>query len=485
MYWRWTIPLCLGLACLPTRMPAADWPQFRGPNSSGLSSEDTFPSEWGAEKNVQWKVQVSGVAWSSPIVWGDKIFVTTAITDKQTKPKPGFGPGGGFGRGGFGAGGRPEAPRDEKDKGKDSSPPAGRPPFRPGGFGFGGMGNAKPPDAVYRWEVYCLNRADGKVLWKQTAAEHKPAIPIQSSNTYASETPITDGERVYASFGMHGLYCYDVAGKLLWNKDLGVYPMQFGWGTGSSPALDGDRLFVQCDNEQQSFLVALDKKTGKELWRVPREEKSSWSTPFVWRTPGRTEVVACGGKRVRSHDVATGKLLWELGGMTGPCNATPVAGDDLLYVGSGGPFGNSPLFAVKAGAAGDITLKDKETSNAGVAWYRTKAGPSMASPLLYNGYLYIVEQRGGMVSCYDAKTGEPAYSRQRLPQAHGFTSSPWGHDGKVFCLDEEGQTFVLRAGPKFEVLGQNKLDEMFWSSPAIAGGALFLRGVDHLYCIKQ
>jgi outer membrane protein assembly factor BamB len=444
------------LFSIPVTAHGDEWPQFRGPNGTGFSSETKLPAEWAADKNVAWKVKVPGYGWSSPVVWGDKVFVTTAVSDKQTKPRA-------FGGGGRGTGGRP------------------------GGFNRDG---GKPPDVVYRWEIYCLDRATGKEIWHQKAREGKPAIPAQMGNTYASETPVTDGERVYAWFGTAGVYCYDVNGKSLWSKDLGTYKMAMGWGTGSSPALDGDRLFIQCDNEEKSFLIALDKKTGKELWRVDRAEKSGWSTPFVWKNQKRTEVVAC-GKKVRSYDSATGKVLWELGGLgaTGgmggmTTNATPVADAERIYFGSGGSFGSGPLFAVKAGASGDITLKDGATSNDGVAWSHTRSGPNIASPLLYKGHLYVMESRSGL-SCYDVKTGKAAYQRERLQGARSFTSSLWGYDGKVFCLDEDGQTFVIKAGSKFELLGKNKISEMFWATPAAAGGTLLMRGVDYLYCIRE
>ncbi|HZU36435.1 MAG TPA: PQQ-binding-like beta-propeller repeat protein, partial [Gemmataceae bacterium] len=396
----------------------------------------------------------------------------TAAQNKQLKDmqqafgrggRGGFGPGG---RGGFGRGGR-------------------------GGFG-GGFGGGPAPNVVYRWEVYCLDAANGKVLWKQVAAERKPRTPKQPSNSYASETPITDGERLYAYFGNTGLFCYDLDGKLLWSKDLGAYPTAGGWGTGSSPAVDGDRLFVQCDNEQQSFLVALDKKTGDELWRTKRQEKTVWSTPYVWHNRQRTELIA-NGQTVRSYDPATGNLLWELGsgqpsggprgmgGMNGP-TSSPVADRDLLYVGLGSRMGMRTLFAVKPGATGDISVKTGETTSSGVAWSRRGAGPAMASPLLYRGHLYVLEERGGILICVDAKTGQQAY-RQRLPQAGGFTASPWAYDGRVFCLDDRGKTFVIEAGPKFKLLGTNALQEMCWASPAIADGSLFIRGEDDLFAV--
>jgi outer membrane protein assembly factor BamB len=443
---------CLVLGYLSSVGWAADWTQFRGPNGSATSTEKQLPTEWDADKNIAWKAQIPGYAWSQPIVVGDKVFVTTAVADKQTKPSGGM-------RGG-------------------------------GGGGFGG--NRRPPDVVYKWEVYCLNAADGKVVWKQTAAEHKPTIATHSTNTYATETPVTDGERVYAYFGMTGVFCYDLAGKELWKAELGSYRMTAGFGTGSSPALDSERLFIQCDNDEKSFLVALDKKTGKEVWRIDRSERSGWSTPLVWKNKQRTEVVCLGSQRVRSYDPATGKQLWELGGMSGQPHATPVASEELLFVGTGGSRfnaggaesrGNKPLFAVKAGASGDITLKDGATANDGVAWYLPQAGPSMASPLLYEGYLYVLEQRTGQLACYDAKTGKQVY-KERLG-GRGYTSSPWAYEGKVFCLADDGQTFVVQAGAEFKILSKNKIDEMCWSSPAVAGGALFLRTVDRLYCIKQ
>jgi outer membrane protein assembly factor BamB len=595
---------------------AGDWPQFRGPNNAGVAGtgDQSLPSEWSMDKNIAWKAAIPGVAWSSPIVWGDKVFVTTAITEKQTKPKPGMGGFGGFGGGpggdgpGGGAGGPPGGGRpggfgggfggppqpgrilspfvqqrlnltDEQKKELEAlqkevdaaleklltdeqkkqlkEPAPGRPPSGFGGFpqpgqilsanqleslklsaeqkkqaeelqkdvdaklakllkeeqskqlkemrqmfgggfggpggpgggrgGFGGMGamgGGKPPDAIYRWEVYCLDKATGKVIWKQLAAEKKPAVPIHPTNTYASETPITDGERIYAYFGMTGLYCFDMSGKPLWKKELGAYPMMFGFGPGASPALEGDRIFVQCDNEEKSFLVALDKKTGDELWRAERNAKSSWTTPFVWRSKSRTEVVACGGERVQSYDPASGKVLWEVSGLRGQWSATPVATEEMLFVGAGGPMSNGPLYAIRAGAMGDLTLKENETSNAGVAWSRTRAGLGLASPLLYEGHLYILAQNGGIVNCFSAKTGEEAY-KQRIPGAKGFTSSPWAANGKIYCLDEDGKTYILQPGAEYKLLGQNKLDEMFWSTPAIAEGVLLLRGVDHLYCIRQ
>ncbi len=466
---------------------AADWPGFLGPNGVAVSAEKQLPTEWSADKNVAWKVKVPGYGWSCPVVSGDKVFLTSAVTDKQSKPAAGPGGGGG----GFGGGG--------------------------GGRGPGGGGRDQgAPDVTYKFEIHCLNAADGKTLWTKTCKEGKPTIPTQSSNTYASETPLIDGERIYAYFGMNGLYCYDLKGEFQWKADPGSYRMGMNWGTGSSPAQDADRVFVQCDNDDKSFLIAYDKKTGKELWKQPRTERTGYSSPLVWKNKGRTEVVCLGGSKARSYDPATGEQLWELSGLGGDCKASPVATEEVLFVGTGGGGGGmgggrggfggrpgggqqpggsgpgggnsgggaKPLFAVKAGAKGEISLKSSETSNETISWNSKDAGPSTPTPVLYDGHLYVADQRGGLLTCLDAASGKQIY-RERIPNARGFTSSPWAYDGKIFCLSDDGHTFVVQAGPEFKVLGENKIDEMCWSSPAIAGGALYLRTVDNLYCLRN
>jgi outer membrane protein assembly factor BamB len=584
---------------LSSALLAADnWPQFRGPQSDGVAATK-IPSQWGTDSNVQWKVKIPGLGWSSPIVCGDKVFVTTAITDNQTKPSGGFGMRGGGrgGRGGFGGGpgggpgggafGPPQPGQilppflqdrlnftdDQKKQVKQlqkdvddqlsklltdeqkktlKEPPdedAPRPRRRPqpgtvlpaaeverlklsdaqkkqlddlqkttsskldkifnadqksdlqamregpgggrrGGFGGGrggrgGMGE-RIPNKIYHWQVVCLDRNTGKVLWSQQALEGKPRIPIQQSNTYASETPVSDGQRVYAYFGMHGLYCFDFDGKQLWKKDFGAYPTVMGQGPASSPVLDGERLYLQIDNEEKSFLVAVNAETGDELWRVPRDERTNHSSPVVWKNRDRSELVTSGSHKVRSYDPATGKVLWELE-IGGRCYSSPVGGADMLYVGSESGMGmngggGGGLYAVKAGASGDITLKEHDTSNAGVAWSTSRGGPEKASPLIYQGHLYVLRTNGGVVTCYDKTTGKQIY-RQRIPGAAAFWTSPWAAEGKIFCLDDAGTTHVLDAGPEFKVLGTNKLNELFWASAAVADGSIYLRGVDNLYCI--
>ena len=404
-----------------------NWPQFRGAAGDGQAANGSqLPEEWSAEKNLAWKAAIPGYGWSQPVVWGEKVFVTTAVAEKQARP-------------------------EESD-------------WSPGGSGLFGnlLGiKPKPPDAVYQWKVYCLDQGTGKILWEQVAKEGKPTTTIHARNSYATETPATDGERVIVSFGAAGLYCYDLAGKLLWSKDLGGPPIQMGWGTGSSPVIEGERVFVQCDNHQKSFLVALDKKTGEELWRAARDEQSNWCTPVVWKNKTRTELVVGGGGKMRSYDPAKGEVLWEMAG-SGRAASSPLATAELVFVDSADRLtGNRGIVAaIRPGASGDISLAAGAEKNDFVAWSTEVTGYRVASPLVLAKCLYIVEQRSGVVRCLDAETGKEHY-RKRVPGAEAFTASPWAAGGKVFCLDQKGQTFVLEAGPEFKVVRTNNLaDEL-------------------------
>lgn len=429
---------------------AENWSQFRGADLDGVAADAKLPLEWGPEKQILWKVNLPGIGWSQPIVWGDKVFVTTAVADKQAKP-------------------------NANNKG-------------PGLSGYTdflsrGIVAIPPPNETYQWKVICLDAATGKTVWEKVAREGRPTMTIHANNTYASETPATDGERVIAYFGMTGVYCFDLAGDPLWTRDLGVQRMQFGWGTGSSPVLYGDCVYVQCDNDEASFLVALDKKTGKDVWRKDRDEKSNWATPYIWRNKLRTELVTAGGKQMRSYDPKSGELLWWMNG-NGRTATTPVGDQELLYVdscdrltGMGGA-----LAAIWAGAAGDISLGPKEKSSDWVAWTAPIQGNRLASPALCQDLLFVLEQGGGMVRCLDAKTGTEQY-RKRLPNASGLTSSPIVMGDKVYCTDQNCKTFVVQAGKELQVLATNDLDEFCWSSSAVAGNVLLIRTVDHLFAI--
>jgi outer membrane protein assembly factor BamB len=427
-----------------TFLPAADapanWPSFRGGAHGGVAEAKTLPDKWSATENVVWKVEVPGRGWSSPVVWGDKVLLTTVETENATgDPKKGL---------------------------------------------YIDNVQGKVPPGEHRWQVLCLDWKTGKTLWKKEAHKGPAPGPIHVKNTFASETPVTDGQRVYALFGNRGVWCYDLDGKELWKKELAAARTRFGWGPAASPALHRDKLFVVNDNEEKSYLLCLDAKTGKELWKVERDEKSNWATPFVWENKERTEVVTAGTTRVRSYDL-DGKLLWELAGMSSITVPTPTAKDGLLYVSSGYVLDSKrPVFAVKPGAEGDITPKASETSNKYVAWVQRQAGAYHPSPVIYGDHVYVLLDRG-YLSCYDAKTGEPVYERQRLLPATAFTASPWAYDGKIFCLSEDGDTFVVQAGKDFKVLGKNPVDEMTLATPALANGGLLIRGSKHLYRIEK
>jgi outer membrane protein assembly factor BamB len=423
---------------------AADWPQFRGPGGSGVVTGAMVPPDtWTGTQNVAWKYEVPGHGWSCPIVVGGKVFVTSSVTDsKLDAPKTGY-----------------YAPT-----------------------------NTKTHDGEHRWTLFCLDAATGKVLWERVAHKGKPQHPIHVKASYASETPVSDGERVYAYFGNVGLFCYDMKGEQLWSRSWDVVPTQLNWGTGASPVLHKDRLIIVNDNEKQSFIVALDKLTGKDIWKVDRAEKSNWATPFIWENAQRTEIVTCGKGKVRSYDLG-GKLLWEMGGMSSICVPSPVVAGDLLIISSGYEFGRPrPVFAVRPGASGDISLKKDEskkvveTSNEFIAWYKEPAGAYHPTPLVLGDHLYVLYSTG-TISCFEAQTGKPVYEKERL--GGSFTASPWSYDGKVFCLGEDGTTYVVKAGPEFELLGKNVLGEVALATPAIADGRLFLRTAAALYCVKE
>lgn len=407
-----------------------------------------LPLEWSADRNIAWRVRLPGVAWSQPVASGSRIFLTTAETDAQPRPNP-------------------------NDRG---------PGFNRFALLVGGV-DLEPPKVNYRWKVLCLDASSGQTLWERVAREGPPTIKTHPNNTYASETPVTDGERVITYFGMTGVYCYDLEGKLEWSKDLGSFPTQFGWGTGSSPLLAADLVYIQCDNDTASFLVALDKRTGDERWRVERDEKSNWSTPYLWTNKLRRELVTAGGNAVRSYDPATGELLWSLKG-SGRTATTPVAGDELLYVDTYDRLTGTSgvLVAIRPGGKGDISPTKNATTSEHIAWSERLRGTRVASPVVCGDFLYVLGQGGGIVHCFNAQTGEEHF-RKRIPDAAAFTASPLAHRGNVYCLDEAGRTTVIAAGPELTVLHTNVLGEMCWASPAVVGNRLLIRAVDHLYCI--
>jgi outer membrane protein assembly factor BamB len=421
-----------------------NWPQFRGEFSQGVANNPDLPDHWSATENILWKHDVAGRGWSSPIVWGQRVFLTSVASDEDV---------------------------------------AGAVLKR--GIYFGGDRH-EPSKAVHRWRVVCLDLADGHVLWEHVAHRGLPPQSAHLKNTYASETPVTDGERVYAYFGNLGVFCYTVEGEPLWSRTLGAYKTADGMGTGGSPIAHQDRVYILNDNEDQSFLLALDKKTGAEIWRTLRPEKSSWSTPYIWTSGKRTEIVISGSETVRSYDL-DGKPLWHLGGMTVHSIPTPVAGPELLFVASGHVLGaKRPIVAIRPGADGDITLRGEQTSNDFVAWSLRKASPYNTSILFYRDHIYVLTDLG-ILSCYDAHTGRTAYEKKRLPNGRAFTASPWAYNGQIFCLSEYGETFVIKAGPEFELLHLNSLseDETYMATPAIASNKLLVRSDRGIYSIQN
>jgi outer membrane protein assembly factor BamB len=419
-----------------------NWPSFRGDHAAGVADGQNLPESWDGEKGtaIKWKTNIPGLAHSSPVVWGDRIFVTTAISSRGVaKFKSGM----------------PEEASDDR--------------------------------SVHQWKVYCLDKKSGKVVWDRTAYEGPPVDKRHIKSTYASSTPATDGRYVVALFGSQGLYAFNMKGRPAWKKDLGRMDMgaydvpDYEWGPGSSPIIHKDLVIVQVDQQKGSFLIAVNIKNGETVWKIDRDEPPSWGTPAIYPGKGRVELVTNGSKFIRGYDPETGKELWRLGGSSKITAPTPVFTSDLIVVASGFSREN-PIFVVRAGASGDITLKEGETSNNSVVWAKRKGGPFMPTPLIYQGLLYTLRNQ---LSCYDLATGEEKYT-ERIPQlSSGFTASPVASDGKIYLPSEDGDIFVVRAGPKFELLGKNSLGQLLMATPAISGGMMFVRAERDLFAIGR
>lgn len=436
----------------------AHWPQWRGPFFNGMARGDA-PTVWSDTNNIKWKVEIPGRGHSTPVIWGDKIFITTATPT-----------------------GKPAAAVAAKDAAPPAPAPTGAQPATAGGAPQRprrGPGGDSSPQAEQKFDVLCLDRKTGKLLWQRTA---KVAVPHEGYHraygSFASNSPVTDGKYLYVSFGSRGIYCYDFNGKLIWEKDLNVQMrMRLGFGEGTAPLLIGDRLVLVFDHEAGSFIVALDKRNGKELWRTPRDEVSSWSTPLEVEHAGHKQIVVTGTTKVRSYDPENGKVLWEAAGLGANAIPVPVYQDGVVYVMSG--FRDPRLMAIKLGKEGDLSGSDA------IAWSQTRGLAYTTSPVLENNKLYVVTD-SGMISAFNAKTGEPYYAQVRLPKAANLKASPVGANGKLYLATEEGDVLVIRMGEKFEVIATNTLaDQVFIATPVIAGGELFLRGQNQLFCISQ
>ena len=422
-------PLALGLPLAAQNGSDNFWPQWRGPHMSGVSRTATPPTHWGESKNVRWKVEIPGRGTASPVVWGDRVYVLTAVpTGTEVAAS--------------------HAPR-------------------------GGL----PARGVHRYQVMALNRKDGKIVWQQTAREAEPHEAAHNDNgTWASSSAITDGEVVIAPFESQGLYAYDMNGKLVWQKDLGDKFMRNTFGEGSTPALHRDRLFYVWDHQKESFIVALNKRTGEELWRVKRDEIDTWATPLVVEQGGITQVIVPGMNRVRSYDAASGQIVWDTAGLTMNPIPSPVYGDGMVFLTSG--FRGNSLKAVRLeGAKGDIT------NTPAVVWTMDRDTPYVPSPLLYEGILYFLKTNNGLLTAVDARTGKPHYQAQRIEGVPNVFASPVAAAGKIFVVGREGATAVIKPGPTLEVIATNTLDDHFDASPALAGGEIYLKGMKYLYAI--
>jgi outer membrane protein assembly factor BamB len=418
------------------------WPQFRGPQASGLGDGAGLPDTWSAVdgRNVAWRTAIPGLAHSSPVVWGDRVFVTTAISSR-----------------------------------KDAT-------FKPGLYG---EGTASEDVTVHQWNVLALDRRTGRVLWERTAYEGAPKEKRHIKATYANATPATDGRHVVAFFGSQGLYAYDMDGRLKWKRDLGrldtgAYDLpEYEWGTASSPILWKDLVIVQADQQKGSFVVALRLKDGSVAWKTTRDELPSWATPGV--SPGG-ELVTNAPKFIRGYDPATGQELWRLGRSSNITAPTPVFARDLIVVASG-RRPNAPLFVVKAGARGDITLPEGATGGGAVLWTREGAGSYMPTPLVYDGVVYVLKNQG-ILTAWDLVTGEKKYE-ERIPGAtNGFSASPVAADGKLYLASEDGDVHVVRAGPKFGIVAVNPMGQPLMATPAIASDLLIVRGERDLFAVR-
>jgi outer membrane protein assembly factor BamB len=441
---RRTLPVLLwALAC--ASVTGQNWPSFRGPQASGVADGAPTAVSWNVPtgQNVSWKTPIPGLAVSSPIVWGNRVFVSTAV-------------------------------------GSDPS----------AAFKTGLYGDVQPAADLskHTWRLLALDRATGKVLWDRVASEGTPKTKRHPKSSQASPTPVTDGQRVIVSFGSEGLFAYDFDGKLLWKRDLGVlnagwfYDADYEWGFGSSPIVWKNLVIVQCDLQKNSFVAAFEAATGRPVWRTEREEIPSWSTPAIFEANGRAELVTQATKFTRGYDPMTGKELWRLSGNSEIAIPTPIIGPDVVIVANGyAPV--QPIFAIRPGASGDITPKTGQTQNEFIAWSMNRGGPYIPTPVIYKDQLYVLGNNG-VLTAYNVRTGERIY-QQRVGNGGSFSASPIAGDGKIYLASEDGDVYVVKAGPGYELLATNPVGEVVMATPAISNGTILIRSAKNLIAIAQ
>jgi len=444
--------------------PGQNWPSFRGPLATGVAEGHPVPVKWDTElsENIRWKTYIPGLGHSSPIVWGNRVFVTTAVKDKgQSSLKVGM---------------------------------------------YGDVKSAKEEN-VFSWHILCIDREDGKILWDRRSYMGKPKIKRHPKSSHANSTPCTDGNYVVAFFGSEGLYCYDMEGNLIWKKDLGKLDWGFfrspaaQWGGASSPVIHqqpsnaGSRtkVIVQCDVQKNSFIAAFDLKDGTQLWKTARNDVPTWGTPTVYTGGEHSQIIVNGYKHIGGYDIETGKEIWKLRGGGDIPVPTPIVAHDLIYI-TNAHGGKSPIYAVHVSAAGDISLDENESSNKHIAWSYSRDGNYIPTPIIYNEYLYCCSDRGKL-SCIEAGTGKLLY-RESLPSNAGsrktrrwrassaaVSASPVAADGKIYCTAESGDIYVVEAGPEFKLIGVNKMNEICMATPAISRGTLFFRTRHNLVAV--
>ena len=438
---------CIAVAVLATAsLSAQQWPSFRGANAAGVADGKATAVKWNTAtgENVLWKTAVPGVAVSSPIVWGNRVFVSTAVSSDPNV-----------------------------------------------GIRTGLYGDVEPVADMskHSWHLLALDKATGKVAWDRVAHEGTPKTKRHPKSSQASPTPVTDGQHVIVSFGSEGLYAYDFDGKLLWTQDLGIlnagwfFDPDYEWGVGSSPIIWKNLVIVQCDIQKGSFVAAFDVATGKQAWRTAREEIPSWSTPTVVEANGHAELVTQATTFTRGYDPTSGKELWRLSGNSEIAIPTPIAGPGFVIV-TNGYRGVQPIFAIKPGATGDITLKKDQTKSDFIAWSTIRGGPYIPTPLIYGDQLYVL-LNNGVLAAYNVASGERVYQERLGGTGGSFSASPVAADGKLYLTSEDGDVFVVKAGPAYELLAKNSMGEVLMATPAVSDGLIIVRGLKNVYAIGQ
>jgi outer membrane protein assembly factor BamB len=434
------------VAALATPLDAQYWPSFRGPQAAGVLDGSNPPTAWDVAhgQHVAWKTPIPGLAHSSPAVWGDRVFVTTAVSETGDAPL-----------------------------------------LR----GYSTSGQPAPDQVPHAWRLYCLDRRTGRVLWERTAHQGVPQTKRHMKSTHASATPATDGRIVVTFFGSEGLFAFDFDGKLVWRRDLGVldtgslqYPER-QWGVASSPVIDESRVIVQCDLQSGSFLAAFDIATGRPLWRARRDEIPSWASPVIYEESGRRIVVTNAGRFVRGYDARSGEEVWRLANTSDIAVPTPIVADRLIVVMSGYQPAK-PIYVIRTTASGDVSLQDGKTTNAHVAWSRARGGSYVPTPLIYRRLLYVLSTNG-VLTCYELHTGRILYERRVADKGGAYSASPVAADGRLYLASEDGEVHVIKAGEPYELVSTNTVGEMLMATPALADGMLIVRGLQHVFAFGR